>query len=90
MGHTVVRGFGISAARCSCGAALTVVFRDAHKRIWSKCPKDPVDPLLAFRLLTDQSEAGYLELTKHWGLPHGPAVTAELVNSGMPLVASGV
>jgi hypothetical protein len=41
-------------------------------------------------LLTDQSETSYLELASHWGLPHGPAVTAALINAGMPLVASGV
>jgi hypothetical protein len=90
MGHSIVRGFGIPAARCACGAALTVVFEDKHGRIWSKCAKDSVDPLVAFGLLTDQSEASYLELARHWGLPHGPAVTAELINTRVPLATFGV
>ena len=44
--------------------------------------------------LSDCSPIKAKRVTWSWrdigGLPHGPAVTAELINTGMPLIVSGV
>jgi hypothetical protein len=81
MKHTAIRGVSLVAVPCECGAALTRHIKDDHGRFWSVCPRDPADWLAAFRLLNDQSEAGYLVLVEH-NTQHGPAVTAQLLNLG--------
>ncbi len=84
MKHTAIRGISLVAVPCECGATLTRHIKDGHGRFWSVCPRDPADWLAAFDLLNDQSEHGYLALDEH-NTQHGPAVTAQLLNLGVPV-----
>jgi hypothetical protein len=85
--HIAARGYSSVTRPCSCGNSLVAYFRDEKGRDWAICPSDPAGEegwLKAFRLLEDQSENSLLRLAT-MNTAAGPAVTAQLLNSGVEL-----
>lgn len=87
--HIASRGYSLTSRHCVCGAALLVYFKDDYGRDWAKCQDDPATEegwKTAFRLLNDQTEESYVRLAAE-NTADGPAVTAQLINSGVALAS---